>query len=295
MSQIPLLWFGDGGYPWGRNWLLGLLPPNSVEITVFEPGSIPDVAENCIVCTNAAAADAYIAKLRRHGVKFGVILLSDECLAHDTPFIDDPNCVFLARNYAHPLVLNNPKAFIFGLGWQNGFETHASTKRKASERELMWGFAGSLKTDRAEALKQLESLQPYETHIFKNFNDPLYLPPQRYAELLNNCIFAPAPCGGASNDSFRIYEALEAGVIPVVLRNDTSLQIDPSYWHAVFRGETTLPFVLADTWEDAALKARTVLDSGLVDAVQESCIDFWQHWKRNWQRMFKLAVSRLSD
>jgi hypothetical protein len=294
MSPIPLLWFGDGGYPWGRNWILELLPSDSVEITVFAAGETPDIVENCIVCSNAGSADAYIEKLRVHGGKFGVILLSDECLTHDAPYLDDPSCVFLARNYVHHLVLSHPKAFVFGLGWQNGFEKHANSKKKASERELKWGFAGSLKTDRAEALNQLALIQPYETHIFKNFNDPLYLPPERYAALLNECIFAPAPCGGASNDSFRIYEALEAGVIPIVLKNDKGLQIDPSYWHAVFLGEPTLPFVVADTWSDAALKARAVLESGLVDKVQESCIDFWQHWKRNWKRMFEIAISQLA-
>jgi hypothetical protein len=295
MSPIPLLWFGDGGHPWGRNWLLELLPPETTEIRRFDPGDTPEPVDNCIVCTNVSAGTAYIESLRVHGCRFGVIVLSDECLLENTPYINDPNCVFLARNYVHPLILSHSKAFTFGLGWQNGFEAHASTKKKASERKLKWGFAGSLKTDRAEALNQLASIQPYETHIFKSFNDPLYLPPKEYAELLNECVFAPAPCGGASNDSFRIYEALEAGVIPIVLKNDTGLRIDPSYWHAVFLGETTLPFIVADTWSDAALRARAVLESGLVDAVQESCIDFWQHWKQNWKRMFELGVSRLSD
>jgi hypothetical protein len=293
MSKIPLLWFGDGGYPWGRNWLVELLPPETTEIRTFAPGETPEPINNCIVCTNVSAGTAYIESLRAHGCRFGVILLSDECLLEDTPYINDPNCVFLARNYAHPGVLNHPKAFIFGLGWRNDFEKYANPSLKASERELAWGFAGSLKTDRKKALETLEKLQPYETHIFKEFNDPQYLTPKRYAELLNNCVFAPAPCGGASNDSFRIYEALEAGVIPVVLKNDTSLQIEPSYWHAVFRGETTLPFVVADTWDEAALMARVVLESGRVDLVQESCMYFWKHWKNNWKRMFQIALDLL--
>jgi hypothetical protein len=295
MSRIPLLWFGDGGYPWGRNWILELLPPDSVDITVFEPKETPDVVENCIVCANAGAGNAYIQKLSAHGGKFGVILLSDECLLEDTPYIDEPGCVFVARNYAHPKILNHPKAFIFGLGWQNMYETYASSAKKASERRFKWGFAGSLKTDRAIALQKLDCLEPYEIYVFEKFNDPAYLTPKRYADLLNDCVFVPAPCGGASNDSFRIYEALQAGAIPIVLKNDTSLRIDPSYWHAVFRGESALPFVVADTWEQAALQAKVVLESGMVDLVQESCISFWQHWKNNWKRMFAAAVDQLKD
>jgi hypothetical protein len=294
MSPIKLLWFGDGGYPWGRNWLLELLPPNSVEIHTYKPGEVPEIEETCLICTNAGAGNAYIAELRSHGCRFGVILMSDECLTEKLDYMEDPNCVFLARNYVHPGLLANPKTFVFGLGWQNGYETHANAHIRATDRKYVWGFAGSLKTDREKALKALEAFEPHRTHIFKEFNDPEYLAPKEYAEVLNDCMFVPAPCGGASNDSFRIYEALEAGAIPVVLKNAEPLIIEPSYWHAVFRMEPTLPFVVADSWEEAALKMLAVIQSGQINQVQESCISFWLHWKEAWKKMFALGLDMLT-
>lgn len=295
MSKTKLLWFGDGGFPWGRNWLLDLLPPDSVEIEVYNPHENPDTVNNCIVCTSVTAGNRYIRKLRAQNARYGVILLSDECLTEKMAYLEDPNCVFLARNYAHPLVINNPKTFLFGLGWQNGFEEYADCSKPSSERKYVWGFAGSLKTDRERALETIKFLEPNQTYIFKKFNDPDYLPPEEYAKVLNECMFVPAPCGGASNDSFRIYEALETGAIPVVLKNAKPLIIEPSYWHAIFRGEATLPFIVADSWEDAALRMCTVLESGQIDQVQQSCIDFWQHWKTSWKRMFATALDLLNN
>lgn len=294
MSKIPILWFGDGGETWGKDWLTHLFPENTFKFVTYGPHETPEVAENCIVCTNVGASNAYIDKLHRHGSRFGVILLSDECLTEEMAYVADENCVFLARNYAHPLVLNNPKSFIFGLGWKNGFREHAKPEIPATKRGLVWSFAGSLKLDRANALNSFEKIQPNRTWVCKQFNDPDYLGVKEYADLLSDSVFALAPGGGASNDSFRIYEALEAGAIPIVLKNSPPLTITPSYWHAVFRGESTLPFILADSWEDAAVKAQMVLDSGQLDLIQESCIDFWNHWKTSWKRMFATALDLLN-
>jgi hypothetical protein len=48
------------------------------------------------------------------------------------------------------------------------------------------------------------------------FNDPQGLSTKSYAELLNQTKFALCPRGNFSVDTFRFYEALEAGTIPIV-------------------------------------------------------------------------------
>ena len=134
--------------------------------------------------------------------------------------------------------------------------------------------------------------EPNFTHLVEKFDDPEYLTTQKYAQTLNDSIFVLAPGGGASNDSFRIYEALECGAIPVVMRNLPPLVVTPSYWHGIFPG-SDLPFVVADTWEEAAEQVRALIDSDQVESVRRECMDFWRSWKKSWRLEFEKRAAGL--
>jgi hypothetical protein len=154
----------------------------------------------------------------------------------------------------------------------------------------MWSFAGSLKSDRTSMIAAWSSLMPFQLNIFKNFNDPLNLTAAEYADLLSKSIFVPAPQGGANIDSFRIYEALEAGSIPVVTNNGRTTEMYPSYWHFVFQGESTLPFISENSWEEAAIKMNAACELNKIDEMQQNCATFWQKWKNNWKTTFKYKI-----
>lgn len=78
------------------------------------------------------------------------------------------------------------------------------------------------------------------------------LPPQEYAEFLAQTKIAPCPSGPESPDSFRLYEALEAGCIPLA-DIATRHGPQPAYWTYLF-GEP-VPFPEVQDWH--ALPAVT--------------------------------------
>jgi len=113
------------------------------------------------------------------------------------------------------------------------------------ERDLDWSFAGQIchsrRVEMVEVLRKLrkESLSALiETSGFQQG-----LPILDYLKLLKRTKVAPCP-SGAAVDSFRVYEALESGCIPV-LDAHTPDEID-GYWTLVFgQGH---PFTVIHDW-----------------------------------------------
>ena len=71
------------------------------------------------------------------------------------------------------------------------------------------------------------------------------LPPAEYFTRLKTAKVAPCPSGPLTPDTFRLYEALEAGCIPVVDR--VAPTGEEGYWERLFG---TVPFPVVRSWEE---------------------------------------------
>ena len=287
MTWCTVVWFGNPELRWSYEWIKELLKDTPTVHVCYPDTKNVKYHECSIIVSDTSTAEDYIKNVDAQNKPFGVVLLSDETLSTNLSYLNSPNCKFVARNYFHPLFYNHPKVFVFGLGYKTGF---IRNQRKNSDKKFMWSFAGSLKSDRNSMIAACSSLMPFQLNIFKNFNDPLNLTAAEYADLLSKSIFVPAPQGGASIDSFRIYEALEAGSIPVVTNNGRTTEMCPSYWHFVFQGEATLPFISENSWEEATTKMNAACELNKIDEMQQNCATFWQKWKNNWKIKFKNTI-----
>lgn len=76
--------------------------------------------------------------------------------------------------------------------------------------------------------------------------------PSADARLLQRALFAPAPPGDHNIETFRVYEALEAGALPIALAYKEPGQAAPpggDYWNALLgRGQ---PVLSVGSWYDA--------------------------------------------
>lgn len=70
-----------------------------------------------------------------------------------------------------------------------------------------------------------------------------------YAAAMADTMVAPCPSGPESPDSFRLYEALEAGAVPVADGSTPKGHV-PGYWPYVFGGP--VPFPVLDNWAELA-------------------------------------------
>jgi hypothetical protein len=95
-------------------------------------------------------------------------------------------------------------------------------------------------------------------------------------------------------DSFRIYEALEAGCIPITLKNSKQFKLHPSYWHGVFRkGESNLPIV-EEEWEDC-LKYIKKVSGDQIKSLKEKSKSTWETGKTYWKNEMKSLIYKLKQ
>ncbi len=94
-------------------------------------------------------------------------------------------------------------------------------------------------------------------------------------------------------DSFRLYEALEAGCIPITKLESKQFTVRPSYWHAVFYGERDIPFIAKETWQECWDNIQNCSDQD-VKTKQKECNIFWNKWKSIWKSKFTKIYNDLS-
>jgi len=293
MNKTKVIWFDVNLAKWEYDWLSELLEEVETELIVTNTFDNLPPLENCVVVSNHAVNyRAYLDALRENCKHYGVILLSDENLREPLEYLHDPNCVFVARNYFHPFYHGHPKVSLFGLGYKKGFNAHEVKNKDFQSREYDWCFAGSIHgKERQEALEALKSFSSnHRIHTCSGFDAEDGLGTKEYREMLSNSKYALCPAGQDSMDSFRIYEALEAGAIPVTLKHTEHMRVEPSYWHAVFFGQQELPFVMGNSWEEVVEK----LNAGESLPTAEQCGEFWTHWKKKWQTEFKKLFAKLN-
>lgn len=168
-----------------------------------------------------------------------------------------------------------------GEGWPTDTPTIlAGYTAEHLARPLDWFFAGQVNHPRRKAcVRALASMtggRLVQTEGFtQGLTRDLYLRAMASAKVI------PCPSGPATPDSFRAYEALEAGCVPIV-DGSCPAGVD-GYWPFTFG---LVPFPVIDDW--ASLP--TVMAETLADwpAITNRCSAWWQRYKRD------LAV-RISD
>jgi hypothetical protein len=298
-GRIPLVWLhdpDDTSHYWERDWLrflLGDLP--IVAHHAVDPGSPPLRNALVIVGNDIAepAVRAYIASYARAGCRHGLIHLSDEYFRHDISWYEDAAVVF--RTCYRPARPQNT----FGLGYKQGFwDGYAGPSAAAltiTERPYLWSFAGVIKkSDRANMLRIFRRIAPHVVHETSFWNSPDSLSTAAYRDLLLRTAFVPSPPGTYSLDCFRTYEALEAGCIPIVLR-ETAVQ-PFNYYQALFAAmgfAEPVPFPQVRDWREAAkVVTRLRAEPAAIERMRVDCHSWWQRYKSHTRARFTERVRR---
>lgn len=162
-------------------------------------------------------------------------------------------------------------------------------------RDLDWFFAGQITHDRrrecADALRGVPHGEVVETDAFLTG-----LPVDEYMSRLATARVAPAPSGPYIADTFRLYEALESGCVPIADPGPAERWTDPeavvramSYHRRAFH--TPAPYPVA-AWSDQTL--ATIKECTRDPGWAVTCEAWWQLEKRNLTRRFDADLSRLS-
>ena len=177
------------------------------------------------------------------GLEFYVLHMSDEFGKDPIEFYGLPGCKGVIRNYARSGLQGNVVVIPLGFHWAipNG-EPFIHTPRPPF-RELMWSFVGTGWLDRKEKLASLTQIGENKVVFMDDWNSPSMLGREECLSILLNSWCVPCP-SGHNGETFRFYEALEAGAVPIVVRenNEEFLKFVQGYFQ----------MVVADSWTHAA-------------------------------------------
>jgi GR25 family glycosyltransferase involved in LPS biosynthesis len=233
-------------------------------------------------------ATKLLMKWNRHGAKFKVLHLSDELTPpnqRDPLLIYQlPNCISILRTYIRddfPPGLEN-KIHVIPLGYRwsplNSSQNPLFRTPNIPFRENHWCFFGTDWNGRSKLLKPIIDANFIKScKFFQNWNDPSGLTREEYMYEMTNSIFVPCP-DGINPETFRFYEALEAGCIPLIVKTEKN-----AVW---FKWVSNyIPLIANDTWEDALRVMFTLLSSPRrLEVYRDEILKGWWNWTLDLKR-----------
>jgi hypothetical protein len=226
-----------------------------------------------MVVVDNGLADAKVTYYRRafdRGCRVVLVHLSDESFADDTSSYR--YCEAVVRNYRSEVMAGDVRVKFFPLGFKAGFARDGGTVRTAARRRYLWSFAGDAKkSTRQEMLAAMNRLPRGFSHLTSGFGSEDSLSIGAYRALLDDTVIVPCPGGWSNLETFRVYEALEAGCIPIVERR---IAFD---YYTDLLGTHPLPTV--SNWTDVRdlVGSKTLED---LESLRRSCEHWWHAFKR---------------
>ena len=208
------------------------------------------------------------------GAKFYILHLSDEYGTDPIDFYEWPSCLGVLRNYIRPDVQETDRIRVLPLGFHWAISNGLPLTRtpRPPFREYVWSFIGTGWNGRKEKLQPLNSL-PVEKRclLLDDWNSPKMLGREESLSALLNSWCIPCPAG-QNSETYRFYEALEAGSIPVLVKGD----VTEAYLQFL---QKWLPLLIADNWEHAAQLIYTL------KAKPEVYEQYRNHILNSWENM----------
>jgi hypothetical protein len=280
--KTTLVWQLDPGAAWETDWLRGLT--DEVIGTEVVDKRWAHIADPMIVVDNRLVPEktSYYREAFDKGARIILVHLSDEVFRDDTSAYK--YCDRVIRCYYNERFAGLRDIFTLPLGYRSDFIKPGFTAAPAASRRHTWGFAGDgKKLTRAEMLQEMGRIANGTVHLTSGFGAPDALSPADYRALLDECVYAPCPSGWSNLESFRVYEALEAGCIPIVEQRPNF-----DYFTALL-GPHPMPTV--SQWSDApALIER--LDAAATERLRLECVAWWADYKPKLKARLTDFISR---
>ena len=207
--------------------------------------------------------------------KVFLIHLGDESSTYDLSLIYH-KFNFVWRGFCSNRYINNKKVSCLPIGYKSG----TFFKNEISERKYKWAFIGTPhKSSRHDLLFQLSDIEPSFSHKTEEFNKKI-IEADKMSSILSSTEFVPSPNGFVHPETYRVYEALECGCIPIV-------ENAYKYYDRLFPGN---PFLKVDKWIEAK---HVIMEWGNEQTKQKrkECKTWWNKYKRRWQEFIKNKVN----
>jgi GR25 family glycosyltransferase involved in LPS biosynthesis len=200
--------------------------------------------------------------LVRQGITFKIIHCSDE-------FTEDPVDIYslagvkgILRFYKRATC---PNTLTIPLGYH--WLSRAVEPIALENRLYTWSFSGTNWKGRSTQLEPLLAVEQHFVKFFPGWNDPGQLTKDQYIELLQNTIFVPCPEGN-NVETYRFYEALECGCIPVFTKLPAVLE------------DSGIPFLKTESWTEVSnLMTHFLKNPNQMNLYYKTIMNSWTTYK----------------
>lgn len=280
--NVNVLWLNYSDAPSRGYWCYGMLeeifvefPPAFVSFTHHDsPGTVDGGA---VVIIPAEYNASHVDKINTvlSALPWAVVILaSDECGLFPVEDLVDVHALWVMTPHFESRTYPRGTKFL-GEYYPQDALTHLD-RPLTTERQYRFGFSGQITHQRRHEMVQALEDVFEDGYLNKTAGFTQGLGRSDYYELLTECISVPAPSGPQTPDSFRAYEALEAGAVPILDLNCPRDQDGELYWNAVLGEGHPLPSV--SHWTDAIKIIDDIADAW--PHVNNRVFAWWQLHKR---------------
>ena len=268
-----------------KEWLYELLgkpaalPIESVAISAPPPLSDDDRPILIVMRPWPHKYNVLLQRWSAAGAKFYILHLSDEHGTDDISFYDFSGCLKVMRMYdrADLTAEQRAKCVIVPLGYHwtlrgGGCPMPLERTPRLPFRHTRWSFFGTNWRGRDQKLAPLMGFGPNRCKLLEGWNAGDMVGYDEYIGTLLDTIFVPCP-GGQNAETYRYYEALECGCIPIVVR-------EPGDELFVKYITSNMPILPVNSWEEAAgLMNQLYADKNLLENYRTNLLIGWRVWK----------------
>ena len=264
-----------------HEWLLHLFGnPSTFTIDTVRPNDPPPTDAPIMILQrpHTQLATSILEKWDSFGAKFSILHLSDEHANDTIEAYSLDSCEKVLRFYKRPDADENPKVTTIPLGFHwtllEGPKNMVNLTPRLPFRQMAWSFFGTDWNSRAEQLQPLKDIgEKYDCIFYKEWNDASALGRADYISKLLDTVFVPCP-DGVNSETFRFYEALECGCIPLLVRTEKNA----AWVDWVSENTQILP---VKSWEDAAqLMAHLLKNKTMLEAYRTRVLSAWVMWRK---------------
>ena len=267
-------------YRWGEYhkknsdiWIYEIL--KKVEFKIIEnEKDIKDKDTLIIVDSSIEEKKEFYSRISKICPKLFLFHLGDETNYYDTSSVYN-NCVYVWRFFCLNKFFQNDKVKCIPIGYKSGINEKLKKNRK-----YKWAFTGTPhKSSRHDLLFQFSTIKPFFCHKTESFNTKI-ISVEEMSEVLSSTQFLPCPNGFFHPETYRLYEALQCGCIPIV-------EDAYNYYDRLFPNN---PFIKIGKWSEAK-PLMNGWEENQIKKKQEDCINWWGNYKSDLQNFIKNKIA----
>ena len=275
LGEERTIFWGNYHFVNSYPWILNLL--SKLEIEIINDTQNLDENESLIIVDHMISTkESFYFDLSNKVKKIFLIHLGDEGGAEKKDLVYSL-CEHIWRTFSLPMFKNFKNVTSIPIGYKCD---PIKDNINILKRNYKWSFLGTTHgSSRYDLLNKHKNIMPNFINLTENFSGKKSMDTNDYYKILNNSIFAPIPHGYFHPETYRLYEALEAGCIPIIE--------NPFKFFDNFLPNNPLPSV--NSWEDSSTIIKKYLENKKdIEILRNKINDWWTQHKENLKETFLL-------